>query len=58
MIRILLIFFILFFTGCKEWRSVCNDIIIPNCDYKKTPKKCKQLEQEECDRRRIRDMGK
>ena len=56
MTRVLLIF--LFLVGCKEWGSICHDIIIPNCDYEKTPKKCEKLEQEECDRRRIKRMGK
>ena len=58
MIRFLLIFFILFFTGCKEWSSICHDIIIPDCDYKKTPKKCKELEQKECDRWMRGHIGK
>ena len=56
--RLLLLIFLLFFTGCKKWESSCFDIIIPDCDYKNTPEKCKELEQEECDKSRIRDMGK
>lgn len=53
-----ILFFLLVLMGCKEWKSSCFDIVIPGCDYKKTPKKCKELEQKECDRGRIRRMGK
>ena len=50
MIRTLLIFFILFL-GCSKKGISCSDIYLPDCDYKNTPQKCIELEQEECNKK-------
>lgn len=49
MIKILLLFFILLL-GCSKKGISCSDIYLPDCDYKNTPKKCIELEKEECNK--------
>ena len=50
MIKILLIFFILL-VGCSKRGITCVDLYLPDCDYKNNLEKCRQLEQEECNKK-------